>query len=108
MLVSPQVWSSSQKVLPTLQLVGKHPRQALTATGVPGLELSRLFYVRDPSTNLRFLVDTGAEISVIPPTFSDRSTQCTDLILHAANNTTIHTYGNSSLTLDLGLRTQFR
>ena len=108
MLVSPQVWSSSQKVLPTLQLVGKHPRQALTATGVPGLELSRLFYVRDPSTNLRFLVDTGAEISVIPPTFSDRSTQCTDLILHAANNTTIHTYGNSSLTLDLGLRRQFR
>ena len=91
-----------------MQLVGKLSRQALTATSVPGSELSRLFYVRDPSTNLRFLVDTGAEISVIPPTLSDRATQRTDLILHAANNTTIHTYGNRSLTLDLGLRRHFR
>ena len=40
-------------------------------------------------------------------TLSDRATQRTDLILHAANNTTIHTYGNRSLTLDLGLEDTF-
>ena len=42
------------------------------ATSVTGQQPSRLFYVTDSLTGLRFLVDTGAEISVIPPSASDR------------------------------------
>ena len=38
------------------------------ATSVTGHNPSRLFYITDRSTNLRFLVDTGAQVSVIPPT----------------------------------------
>ena len=35
------------------------------ATTAAGLLPSRLFYVNDRSTGLRFLVDTGAEVSVV-------------------------------------------
>ena len=78
------------------------------ATGVTGLPTSRLFYVTDRSTGLRFLVDTGAEVSVIPPSRTDRKHIQTNLHLQAANNTPIMTFGSRSLTLDLGLRRNFR
>ena len=77
------------------------------ATGVSGLSQSRLFYIHDRSSSLHFLIDTGAEVSVIPPSFSDRRNP-QGLTLHAANNTSIHTYGTRSLSLDLGLRRVFR
>ena len=72
------------------------------ATGVPGSKQSRLFYLRDRSTGLQFLMDTGAEVSVIPPPLFERIHGSTDFTLQAANNTTIHTFGSRSLTLDLG------
>lgn len=78
------------------------------ATGVAGLSSSRLFYVRDRSTGLRFLVDTGAEVSVVPPSHTDKPHASNGLQLQAANNTSIRTFGRRSLTLDLGLRRNFR
>ena len=78
------------------------------ATGVTGLPISRLFYVTDRSSGLRLLVDTGAEVSVIPPSGTDRKRPQTNLHLQAANNTPIRTFGSQSLTLDLGLRRSFR
>ena len=42
------------------------------ATNVTGLRPSRLFYVTGNSSRLRFLVDTGAQISVIPATATDQ------------------------------------
>ena len=64
---------------------------------------SRLFYVYDRSTHFRFLVDTGAEVSVLPPSTTERTCR-QDYTLKAANGATIVTYGTRSLTLDLGLR----
>ena len=87
---------------------GKRASQPLTATSVAGCLPSRLFYVTDRSTGLRFLVDTGAEVSVIPPSQAQREHRCQGLSLQAVNNTTIATYGTRSLTLDLGLRRTFR
>ena len=63
---------------------------------------SRLFYISDPSISFHFLVDTGAEVSVIPP-----STCQQGRTLQAANGATIATYGTRSLKLDLGLRRTF-
>ena len=77
-------------------------------TGVAGLSPSRLFYISDCSTNLNFLVDTGAEASVIPPTRTNRSNRQDGLTLQAVNNTSIPTYGKHSLSLDFGLRRIFR
>ena len=87
----------------TLQL-GKRVGRTLGATGTPGPTTSRLFYVRDTHTNTRLLVDTGSEVSVIPPTNADRRHSHDALTLTAVNNTSIRTYGRRSLTLNLGLR----
>ncbi|CAI2738444.1 unnamed protein product, partial [Dicrocoelium dendriticum] len=54
-----------------------------------------------------FLVDTGAEVSVIPP-MPGEPTASLSTSLSAANGTPIATYGHRSLTLDLGLRRTFR
>ena len=56
---------------------------------------------------MRFLVDTGAELSVLPATKSDRRLP-TSKSLQAANGTPISAYGHRSLTIDLGLRRKFQ
>jgi cleavage and polyadenylation specificity factor subunit 1 len=79
------------------------------ATSAPGnLNLnSRLFFIHDRNTNTRFLVDTGAEVSVYPPSRLDKQHKST-FSLQAANNTSIRTYGTKHLTLNLGLRRAFK
>ena len=78
------------------------------ATNVPGNSHSRLFYITDKISNHKFLVDTGAEVSVIPPNKSDRHRRSLTFTLQAANGTQIHTYGQRSLTLNLNLRRPYR
>ena len=75
---------------------------------VSGKPPSCLLYVHDPSTGLRFLIDTGAELSVIPRSASYRHLQPTTVSLQAANGSRISTFGQRSITIDLGLRRQFR
>ena len=83
---------------------GKRPGRSLVATSASGLQPSRLFYIRDKITGTHFLVDTGAEVSVIPPSQGHRRRHpANHLTLQAVNNTPITTYGSRSLTLDLGL-----
>ena len=53
-------------------------------------------------------MDTGAQVSVIPPTPTQRKHTHDNFQLQAVNNSPITTYGNQSLTLDLGLRRTFR
>lgn len=48
----------------------------------------------------RFLIDTGAENSVIPPSKADKTCHQIGLELQAANGTSIPTYGLRSLTLN--------
>ena len=91
----------------TLFILGKQSGQHIEATDVAGLQPCRLFYVTDHSSGIRFLVDTGAQVSVIPPLTFDKNSPST-LTLQAVDNTTIHTYGTRSLTLNLGLRRNFR
>ena len=66
-----------------------------------------LLQIRDSNTNIRFLVDTGAQYSVIPATPADRARGPRGLDLQAANNSSIRTYGQRMLTLSLGLRRNF-
>ena len=78
------------------------------ATSVPGLQRSRLFYITDRSNGFRFLVDTGAEVSVIPPSAADRKHPRTGLSLQAVNDSPIATYGDRLLTVNIGLRRKFQ
>lgn len=66
---------------------------------------SRLF-VSDKKTGLKFLVDTGADISVIKPRPQDLK-HISNRILFAANNTKIATYGQRLMDVTLG-KTVFR
>ena len=78
------------------------------ATSVPSHQPCRLFYTTDCTNRLRFLVDTGAEVSVIPPSATGPSHLKSNLTLQAANNTPIPTYGNRLLTLNIGLCRTFQ
>ena len=53
-------------------------------------------------------MDTGAEVSVIPPSRTDRLSHPDALVLQAANDTPISTYGKRSFTLNLDLRQSFQ
>jgi cleavage and polyadenylation specificity factor subunit 1 len=58
----------------------------------------------DRTTKQNFLIDTGADISVLPKTFAPQAKSSDTLLLFAANGTKITTYGTKRLTLDLNLR----
>lgn len=53
---------------------GKRASQHLVAANAAGCQpyTSRLFYVIDKNSGLRFLVDTGAEVSLLPISTIDR------------------------------------
>ena len=55
---------------------------------------------------MKFLVDTGADISVVPPTGQEKNSNF-KLDLFAVNGSKIKTYGQKLLSLDLGLRRSF-
>ena len=73
---------------------------------ISGLSSSHRLFIKDKISGLKYLVDTGAEVSVLPP--SRVSARCPSAIqLHAANGTMIKTYGQRLLNVDIGLRRQF-
>ena len=78
------------------------------ATNTTGLAPSRLFFVTDRTSGLRFLVDTGAEVSVLPVAQLSRASLSAGPPLQAVNNSNIATFGTVSRTLNLGLRRTFR
>lgn len=63
--------------------------------------------LRDKSSDKQFLVDTGADLSVIPASFQQKRCIPHELELQAANNTSIRTYGQKILKLNLGFIRDF-
>jgi len=71
-------------------------------------------FITDKVSQRRFLVDTGAEVSVIKCTtvllyvYKNNTTACKNsTALFAANGSPMNTFGSSRLKLDLGLRREF-
>lgn len=108
MLVPPDIWRLRPQIQTPLLKVGKQAGQSLMAAGVPGLLPSCLFYVTDCSNGFCFLIDTGAEVSVIPPSSPDRKHRWGNFSLQAVNDTPIATCGNWLLTINIGLRWNFQ
>lgn len=72
-----------------------------------GHVISRI-YVNDDQNHVKFLVDTGADVSTIPPTHRERKAKpITTMKLYAANGSEIQTYGNRRMIVNLGLRRAF-
>ena len=82
--------------------------EAVPLTSTPGHQSSHLFFVTDRSSGLRFLVDTGAEVSVLPVSRLPHSSFPAGPTLQAVNHSTIATFGSDSRTINLGLRHTFR
>lgn len=64
----------------------------------------RLLYAWDRNSGRRYLVDTGAEISVLPASPSDRRQNPRGVPLRAANFTDIPTFGKRTVPLHFGNR----
>lgn len=64
---------------------------------------NRRLFISDRKSGIRYLVDTGATLSVFPVKLPTKKKN-DDLNLYAANGTPIPTYGTVVLNLDLGLR----
>lgn len=80
-----------------------------TVAGVDVPFASHRLCVIDMNTRERFLVDTGADISVLAARNKTQGhSTSAKYQLYAANNTPIRTYGERTLELNLGLRRRFR
>lgn len=65
-------------------------------------------HIYDRKNHAKFLIDSGADISVVPPTAAERNlTYAHPHRLFAANGTAIKMYGKRRIDIDLGLRRQF-
>lgn len=64
-----------------------------------------LLLIPDVATGRRFLVDTGAEVSIFPASGTDARTHPPGPPLFAANGSPIRTFGSRTLSLDLGIKT---
>lgn len=85
------------------KLVPRSPQSA----EVDGSTQSRRILLYDRTSNTRFLIDTGSDVSLIPATNRDRMKGAAAFDLHAANGSRIKVYDKRVLTTDLGLRRRF-
>ncbi|GFV11186.1 transposon Tf2-6 polyprotein [Trichonephila clavipes] len=72
----------------------------------PSKHTSRLFLL-DRKSGQKFLIDSGSEICVIPPSPTMNKSPQSNFSLFAANNTKIPAYGMVRKELNLGLRRPF-
>lgn len=74
-----------------------------------GVPQSRRILIFDRTSNTKFLIDTGSDVSILPASIRDRSsiTASAPFDLHAANGSKIKVYDKRFLTVDLGLRRRF-
>ena len=71
------------------------------------LSPSRLLDVADKCNKCRYLINTGAAVSVLPRSCANRTVDADSLPLVAANNSTITTYGTSKRIVDVGLKREY-
>ncbi|GFX47368.1 retrovirus-related Pol polyprotein from transposon opus [Trichonephila clavipes] len=77
-----------------------------SSPGPIGVRLINRVLLADSSSKITFLINTGADISVIQNLSRHAKVQ-QNLTLYAANGTKIPTYGTKRILLDLGSRRQF-
>lgn len=81
---------------------GKRPSRPSINNSTVGS--SALLLIPDVQTGRRFLIDTGAEVSVFPASGSDHRFRSLGSPLYAANGSEIRTFGTRSISLDLGIK----
>lgn len=96
---------------PTLRLDrkedGKLERRSVEAAYGSGF-ISRRLHILDRNSQLQFLIDTGSDVSILPVPKSLRKSHLKNETLSAANSTSINCYGFKTITIDLGLRPNYK
>lgn len=69
--------------------------------------VSKRLCIKDRITGITFLVDTGADVSILPASSRQKKLEPSGPVLYAANHSSIKTYGIKSITVSLNLRRQF-
>ena len=77
-------------------MLGKRGQQVATVSMLTNVR-SRLFFVTDKFSRKQFLVDKGADVSVIPSYMTGPLLKPTSIALEAANHSKIKTYCKRSL-----------
>lgn len=86
---------------------GKLTRSSQVETVAGTTKVSNRLTVFDRNSKMNFLVDTGADISVLPKRNYNTRPTSTRWKIYAANGTTIPTYGEVKMKLNLALRRNF-
>ena len=86
---------------------GKLKRRQNIATNSVGAMRGRLLKILDKSSKFKFLIDTGAQVSLLPATFSEKKKKPHKLTLQAVNGSLINTFGSKFVNLQLGLHKDF-
>ncbi|GFU72603.1 uncharacterized protein TNCV_4838311 [Trichonephila clavipes] len=98
----------ARKCVSPCAFVQKKKRVSSVIAGMaePSKHTSRLFLL-DRKSGQKFLIDSGSEICVIPPSPTMNKSPQSNFSLFAANNTKIPAYGMVRKELNLGLRRPF-
>ena len=88
----------------TMQLSGKLSSRPPVVASTAGYSPRRLFYATDRASGQRYLIDTGAAVSVVPARKEDISSGKPGPPLMAANGARIRTFGTRTLSLQLKSR----
>lgn len=89
-------------------LRGKRILGTVNAVGQSHKSTSPRLFVRDRRSNLRFLIDTGSDVSIIPRSLIKKVDVRINYLLQAANESKIQVYGIKLLELDFGLTKQYK
>lgn len=77
------------------------------ATDLPRNTTTPRLFLTVAGVDEPFLVDTGSDVSALPPRFVKRCSPNSDYRLFAVNGSSIPTYGTRNLTIDVGLPKTF-
>ena len=76
----------------------------MNAAVTPNPSHSDLLFVHDAVTKIKWLIDGGAVLSILPPTAADRVRGQSETQLQAANGTKIPCYGTKNIDITLADR----
>jgi hypothetical protein len=88
-----------------------YPKNATSGAGVKSAPATRCtarrLYVSDKQSKIHFLVDTGADFSILPAKFRDQKRYVPRFNLQTASGSGIKVLGERLLRLNIGLRREF-
>ena len=73
-----------------------------------GPSSSKRLHIRDVVTGVIYLVDTGSDISLLPADSKTLKKKPRDIVLFAANDSRVPTFGEINVTSNLNLRRAFK